>query len=146
MVSQALTNPVFCTCRHVGREIVYVDLAANPATSADNPPDLAQYADAAQPYAGASQSNAGAAAVSRAKPSAARPEAAKGKRKDQAAATVIRIPRGDDVDSITRSILAKVSPGALCYIWRCPRVAVGLSLKTDRSDLGPTFLTIFPRW
>lgn len=95
------------TRRDSGRMIVYVDLTANPATSADSPPDLAQYADAAQPY-GAPDQSAGAG-VLKATNLSARPDAVKGKRKEQAAKpAVVSVPRGDDVDGIALNIIAKV--------------------------------------
>lgn len=100
-----------------------MDLALNPTNSADNAPDLAKYADAAQPYAGLSQGSAAARPAQQAKPSAARPEGAKGKGKEKAAA-VVRVPRGNDVDSITRSIMAMVGPAALCGSCATSRVVI----------------------
>ena len=85
---------------------MYVDLTANRATSGDSPPDLAQYADAAQPYGAAG----GSAGVPEATNSSAKADVVKGKRKIEPAAkpVVVSVPRGDDVDAITLNIIAKV--------------------------------------
>ena len=99
----------------MGREVNYVDLELNPTSSAENPPDLARFTDAAQPYVQASQGSAGAVP---AKHSALKSES-KGKGKEHAA-PVNKVPRGDDVDRITQSIMAKVGFSArlpILLVW-----------------------------
>jgi hypothetical protein len=78
------TPDVWMMCRGVGREPIYVDLAAEPKIDRDNPPDLKQYADSIEPPpkeedGPSSSSNSGsqaAAAGAAAGAAAAKPAAA----------------------------------------------------------------------
>ena len=93
--------------RDVGREVVYVDLAADPPINAENPPDLKVHADSAAPFLNGSAEDANSATAKQQKSAAAQSEPKqKAKPAKAKAAAAARL---DDVDAITKNIMAKVS-------------------------------------